>query len=59
MGDVVWTRARALAELSTLTLLLEPAAVFLPAARFPAFIWIICVGWMMPSRSAAIEQVSR
>jgi hypothetical protein len=38
------------AELSTLTLILEPAAFLLPLARFPAFIWILCVAAMLPSR---------
>jgi hypothetical protein len=40
----------AFAELSTLTLILEPAAFLLPLARFPAFIWILCVAVMLPSR---------
>jgi hypothetical protein len=38
------------AELSTLTLISERAAVFLPLARFPAFIWILCVAFALPSR---------
>ena len=38
------------AELSTLVLVLEPAAYFLPLARFPSFIWIICIALMMPTR---------
>jgi hypothetical protein len=39
-----------IAELSTLTLLVDQAAIFLPLARFPAFIWIICVAVTLPSR---------
>jgi hypothetical protein len=38
------------AELSTLVLILEPAAYFLPLARFPSFIWIICIALMLTSR---------
>lgn len=38
------------AELSTLTLISERAAVFLPLARFPAFIWILGVAFTLPSR---------
>lgn len=45
----------ALAELSTLTLLFEQAALFLPLARFPAFVWIVCVGLMLPSQRAAAD----
>jgi hypothetical protein len=40
----------AFAELSTLTLILEPAVFLLPLARFPAFIWIICVAALLPSQ---------
>lgn len=39
----------AFAELSSLTLLTEYAAVFIPLARFPAFIWILCVAFMLPA----------
>jgi hypothetical protein len=38
------------AELSTLTLILEPAVVLLPLARFPAFIWILCIAATLPSQ---------
>jgi hypothetical protein len=38
------------AELSTLTLVSERAALFLPLARFPAFIWILCVALVLPAR---------
>jgi hypothetical protein len=38
------------AELSTLTLVSERAAVLLPLARFPAFIWILGVAFTLPSR---------
>jgi hypothetical protein len=39
-----------IAELSTLTLIIEGAAVLLPLARFPAFIWMLCVAFTLPSR---------
>jgi hypothetical protein len=39
-----------LAELSTLTLIIDSAAVLLPLARFPAFIWMLCVAFTLPSR---------
>ena len=52
-----------IAELSTLTLISEAAAVLLPLARFPAFVWMICVAFTLPSRrharmssSAAVSQ---
>jgi hypothetical protein len=38
------------AELSTLTLIFEPAVVLLPLARFPAFIWILCIAATLPSQ---------
>jgi hypothetical protein len=38
------------AELSTLTLISEGAAFFLPLARFPAFIWMLCVAFTLPSK---------
>lgn len=38
------------AELSTLVLIAEPAAYFLPLARFPSFVWIICIALMLPTR---------
>jgi hypothetical protein len=37
------------AELSSLTLLTDYAAVFVPLARFPAFIWILCVAFTLPA----------
>jgi hypothetical protein len=43
-----------LAELSTLTLLSERAALLLPLARFPAFIWILSVGFTLASRRPGI-----
>jgi hypothetical protein len=42
-----------LAELSTLTLVLPTAAVLIPVARFPAFIWLIAVGFTLPSARGA------
>ena len=38
-----------IAELSTLTLVDERAAILLPLARFPAFIWILGVASTLPS----------
>jgi hypothetical protein len=38
----------AVAELSTLSLVAAPAMYLLPAARFPAFVWMICVGGKLP-----------
>jgi hypothetical protein len=38
----------AIAELSTLTLLLDGAAFLLPIARFPGFAWLIAVGFLLP-----------
>jgi hypothetical protein len=38
------------AELSTLTLIFEPAVILLPLARFPAFIWILCIAATLPSQ---------
>jgi hypothetical protein len=45
-----------IAELSTLSLLVPAAAFLLPIARFPAFIWILTAGALLPQsrrRSAA------
>jgi hypothetical protein len=39
-----------IAELSTLTLISAGAAFFLPLARFPAFIWMLCVAFTLPSK---------
>jgi hypothetical protein len=39
----------ALAELSTLSLILPMTAILLPLARFPAFIWLIGAGFSMPN----------
>ena len=38
----------AVAELASLSLVLLPATYLLPAARFPAFVWMICVGALLP-----------
>jgi hypothetical protein len=38
----------AIAELSTLTLLLDGAAFLLPIARFLGFAWLIAVGFLLP-----------
>ncbi|HZF07293.1 MAG TPA: hypothetical protein VFE33_00735 [Thermoanaerobaculia bacterium] len=38
----------ALAELSTLTLFVPVAAYLLPIARFPAFVWILATGVLLP-----------
>jgi hypothetical protein len=39
-----------LCEVSALALLITPAAYLLPLARFPGFIWMICVGALLPNR---------
>lgn len=49
----------AIAELSTLTLIVEPAAFLLPIARFPAFVWIIWVGLTLPTRRPVVAGASR
>ncbi len=41
------------AELSSLTLLTNDAALFIPLARFPAFIWILCVAFTLPTEIQA------
>lgn len=41
------------AELSTLTLLLSPAAVLLPLARFPALVWLIGAAVVLPHHRRA------
>src|SRR5262245_2634786 len=41
------------AELSSLTLLTEYASLFIPLARFPAFIWILCVAFTLPAEIQA------
>lgn len=38
----------AIAELGSTSLILAPAMYLLPAARFPAFVWMICVGALLP-----------
>ena len=38
----------AIAELSSLALLLRPAMVLLPLARFAALVFIVCAGGMLP-----------
>jgi hypothetical protein len=48
------------AELSTLAILSEPLAVFLPIARFAAMVWLVVVGFMLPKsresrRSSALR----
>jgi hypothetical protein len=39
----------AVAELSTLVLVLPPAAYLLPAARLAAVVWMICAGALLPT----------
>jgi hypothetical protein len=38
----------AVAEVSSLSLLVAPVMYLLPMARFPAFVWMICVGALLP-----------
>jgi hypothetical protein len=42
----------AIAELSSLSLLLPAAAYLLPLARFPALVWIVCAGVLLPRRKS-------
>jgi hypothetical protein len=44
----VQRRLAILAEVSTLTLVWPAAAWLLPIVRFPAFLWILCAGVMLP-----------
>jgi hypothetical protein len=46
----------AIAELSWLSLLLPGAAYLLPAARFPAFIWILGTGALLPRSRQEMAQ---
>lgn len=49
-----------IAELSTLTLINDAAAVLLPLARFPAFIWMLCVAFTLPStRNSRVNAPAR
>ncbi len=56
---LVWTGLiiAAIAELSTLSLVIPKAIYLLPMARFPGFLWIIAAGYMLP-RSGASRQRS-
>jgi len=47
------------AQLSTLSLLNDGAAYLLPLARFPALIWLIAAGFMLPTTRARANQDSR
>jgi len=42
-----------LSELSALSLVIPAAGYLLPLARFPGFVWMICVGAMLPKARAA------
>jgi hypothetical protein len=48
----------AIAELSSLSLILAPAVYLLPVARFLGFLWIIATGFLLP-RSRREAQTSR
>jgi hypothetical protein len=43
----------AVAELSTLVLVVSPAAILLPIARFSGFVWMICMGALLPRARGA------
>jgi hypothetical protein len=45
----------AVAELSTLALVVPAAAYLLPLARFPGFVWMIVVGAMLPTAKGALR----
>ena len=40
----------AIAEIATVALLWDPAAVLLPIARFPGLVWLVIAGLMLPHR---------
>jgi hypothetical protein len=44
----------AVAELSTLVLVASPVAILLPIARFSGFVWMICMGALLPRRRGAV-----
>jgi hypothetical protein len=46
----------AIAELASLSLILVPATYLLPAARFSAFAWMICVGALLPKTRRNLAQ---
>ncbi|MFD0571121.1 hypothetical protein ACFQ0T_20410 [Kitasatospora gansuensis] len=49
----------AVAELSTLALLLDGAAVLLPLARFTGLAWLIAAGFLLPRRRVRSQERSR
>ncbi|MGH3697479.1 MAG: DUF4386 domain-containing protein [Pseudonocardiaceae bacterium] len=52
----------AVAELATVALLWDPAAVLLPIARFPGLIWLVIAGFLLPrhrSRRATTTAIGR
>ncbi|MEU6619225.1 hypothetical protein ABZ926_00320 [Streptomyces litmocidini] len=49
----------AVAELSTLTLLLDGAALLLPLARFTCLGWLITAGFLLPRRRIRTEPLRR
>jgi len=46
----------AVAELSSIGLVFRPAMLLLPLARFPALVWIICAGALLPDSLARGER---
>jgi hypothetical protein len=47
----------AASELSSLVLVLPPAAILLPIARFTGFVWMLCIALLLPkSRGAAAKR---
>lgn len=50
----------ALCELSIISMVYPSADIFMPLGRFPAFIWLIAVGFAMPStlRTSTINQTN-
>ena len=51
----------AVAELSTLTLLVSDAAILLPVARFTALAWLVATGFLLPRTRSnkAVARLSR
>lgn len=46
----------AVAELSSLGLVFQPAMILLPLARFPALVWIVCAGALLPKSNGRGER---
>ena len=45
----------AVAELSSLSLIVPMAGVLLPLARFPALVWLVGAGFSLPTSTRGLE----